>query len=222
MNQTQQSKRIWLTVICVAILTCLVLAAFLNNILSPRIMSVDELRINGAVVFDKPRIIKEFTLVDHNGKSFDLSRLTGHWTLIYFGFSHCPDICPTTLADLNRMLGHLNTEVLEKTEVVMVTVDPARDTIDILRQYVPFFNETFIGVTGEPVAIRSLADNLNVAFNKVALNGKDIQTDYTVDHTGHLILINPKAHYHGFFKPPFEPAKLKATYQTIVTMWPSM
>lgn len=222
MNQTQQDKRIWLTVTCVVILTCLVLAAFLHKILSPRTMSVDELRINGAVVFDKPRIIKEFMLVDHNGKPFDLSRLTGHWTLVYFGFSHCPDICPTTLADVNRMLVYLNAELSEKTEVVLVTVDPARDTIDILSQYVPFFNETFIGVTGEPLAIRSLADNLNVAFNKVALNGKDIQAGYTVDHTGHLILINPKGHYHGFFKPPFEPAKLKKTYQTIVTMWPSM
>ena len=222
MNQTQQNKHIWLMITSMAILTGLVLVIFLNNTLSPRTMSVDELRINGAVVFDKPRIIKDFTLVDHNGKPFDLSRLTGYWTLIYFGFSHCPDICPTTLADVNRMLEHVNAEVAEHTEVVMVTVDPDRDTVDILSQYVPFFNETFIGVTGEPLAIRSLADNLNVAFNKVALNGKDIQAGYTVDHTGHLILINPKGHYHGFFKPPFEPAKLKTTYQTIVTMWPSM
>ena len=222
MNQVQLNKRIWLTVTCIVIFICLVLALFLNKMLSPRIMSIDELRINGAVVFDKPRIIKEFELVDHKGKPFNLSRLKGHWTLVYFGFSHCPDICPTTLADLNRMLGHLNEEVAEKTEVVMVTVDPARDTVDILSQYVPFFNEAFTGVTGEFLPIRSLASNLNVAFNKVALSGKDIQTDYTVDHTGNLILINPKGHYHGFFRPPFELAKLKTTYQSIVTMWPDM
>lgn len=222
MNQTELNKRIWLTVTCIVIFICLVLVLFLNKMLSPRIMSIDELRINGAVVFDNPRIIKEFELVDHKGKPFNLSRIKGHWTLVYFGFSHCPDICPTTLADLNRMLEKLNEEIVEKTEVVMITVDPARDTVDILSQYVPFFNKTFTGVTGEFLPIRSLASNLNVAFNKVALKGKDIHTDYTVDHTGNLILINPKGHYHGFFKPPFELAKLKTTYQSIVTMWPDM
>ena len=220
MNSGQLHKRVWLAIICIVIFTCLVLALFLYKALSPHIMSANELRMNGAVVFDKPRIIKEFELVDHKGKPFNLSRIQGHWTLVYFGFSRCPDICPTTLADLNRMLGHLNEEIVEKTEVVMVTVDPARDTVDVLSQYVPFFNKAFIGVTGEFLPIRSLANNVSVVFNKVALNGNDIDTNYTVDHTGNLILINPKGHYHGFFKPPFELAKLKTTYQSIVTMWP--
>lgn len=222
MNQEQINKRIWLTVIAILIFICMVLGLFLNKMFSPRIMSVDELRINGAIVFENPRIIKDFDLLDHHGKPFNLDSLSGHWTFVYFGFTHCPDICPTTLADLNRVVGQLSPDIAGKTEVVMVTVDPARDTVDILNQYVPFFNKNFSGVTGEFLPIRSLAANLNVAFNKVALNGKDINTDYTIDHTGNLILINPKGHYHGFFKPPFELAKLKTTYQSIVTTYDHM
>lgn len=222
MNKQQIDRRNLITIACILLFITVVLSLFLNKMFSPRVMSLDELRVNGAIVFDKPRIIKDFELVDHHGSPFSVDNLKGKWTLMYFGFTHCPDICPTTLADLNRVTQQLNAEILAKTQVLMVTADPGRDTVEVLSKYIPYFNPDFIGITGEFLPIRSLASNLNVAFNKVALDGKDMQKGYTVDHTGNLILINPKGHYHGFFKPPFELAKLKTTYQSILTTFPNL
>src|SRR5690606_23657827 len=154
--------------------------------LSPRIMSVAELRVNGAIVFDKPRIINEFQLIDHNAEAFTLQNLKAKWTLVYFGFTHCPDICPTTLAKLSQVVKQLDDDIANETQVLMISVDPARDTPEKLQEYVPYFHPDFIGVTGEFVQIMSVAQNVNVAFNKVMLDD-----DYTVDHTGNIVLINP-------------------------------
>ncbi len=207
----QQRKAIWITVISCLVVMAVILVLFLHKMLSPRIMSAAELRANGAIVFDKPRIIGDFTMVDHQGRPFSLENLKGKWTLIYFGFTHCPDICPTTLAKLSQVVKQLDSDVADQTQVLMVSVDPARDTPEKLAEYVPYFHPDFVGVTGEFVQTMSLAQNVNVAFNKVMLDD-----DYTVDHTGNIVLINPYGHYHGFFRPPFELAKLKTTFQSIV------
>jgi protein SCO1/2 len=208
----RQQRGIWLTIASIFGLIALFFSLFLHKINSPRIMSPEELRVNRAITFDNPRIIKEFTLVDHRGEPFELEDLKGKWSLIFFGFTHCPDICPTTLAKLAQLMKQLDSEIAPQTQVLMVSVDPARDTPELLAQYVPYFNSDFIGVTGEFPGIMSLTRNLNVAFNKVML-----EDGYTVDHTGNIILVNPKGHYHGFFKPPFELARLKTTYSSIVS-----
>lgn len=208
----KQKKGIWLTIGTIVCVIVLFMSMFLHKILSPRLMSVDELRINRAITFENPRIIKEFSLLDHNGDAFELDDLKGKWSLVYFGFTYCPDICPTTLAKLSQVTQLLEDDILEQTQVVMVSVDPARDTPEKLAEYMNHFNKDFIGVTGDFLGIMGLTQNLNVAFNKVVL----AEGDYTVDHTGNLVLINPKGHYHGFFKPPFELATLKTTYQSIV------
>lgn len=207
----KQKRGIWLTIASIGAMVVLFLAMFLYKITSPRIMSDEELRANRAITFEAPRIIKEFSLINHRGEAFELNDLKGKWSLIYFGFTHCPDICPTTLAKLSQLVQQLDSDIAAQTQVLMVSVDPARDTPEALAQYVPYFNPDFIGVTGEFVDIMSLTQNVNVAFNKVVL-----ENDYTVDHTGNLILINPLGHYHGFFKPPFELARLKTTYSSIV------
>lgn len=190
------------------------LALFLNKMLSPRILNEQELLNNGAVEFSKPRIIAPFELIDQSGAPFTLQQLEGKWSLIFFGFTSCPDICPTTLATLSKWYNTLDSEIHENTQVVMISADPARDTPEQLQQYMAHFHDDFIGVTGELRDIRILADQLNVAFNRVSAD-----EDYTVDHSGHIVLINPYGHYHGIFKPPFELGRLKLTYQSIVTMF---
>ena len=208
----EQQKGIWITVVSIIVVITLFMGLFLHKVLSPRILSTEELHANGAIVFEKPRIINNFKLIDHNAEPFGVGDIQGKWTLIYFGFTHCPDICPTTLSQLNRLFDVLDKEIVDQTQVVMVSVDPARDTAEILSKYVPYFNKDFIGITGDFVETMKLAQNLNVAFNKVVMGD-----DYTVDHTGNLILVNPKGHYHGFFKPPFELARLKLTLTSIET-----
>ncbi len=212
----KQKRGVWVTIISILCVITLFFSMFLVKITSPRLLSKEELMVNRAITFDAPRIIKDFALLDQKGAPFTLDNLKGKWSLIYFGFTHCPDICPTTLAKLAQLEKVLEPEVGEQTQMILVSLDPARDTVDVLSDYMAYFSPEFVGVTGEFMTIMSLTRNVNVAFNKVVL-GKD--EGYTIDHTGHLVLVNPNGHYHGIFKPPFELATLKLTLQSIVLQY---
>lgn len=206
-----QKKGIRNTIIVLLSIICAILVLFTNKMLSPRIMSDEELRINGVVVFDSPRIIAPFGLVTHKGETFANSEIEGKWSLAFFGFTHCPDICPTTLATLAQVYKRLDSEIAERTQVLMVTLDPERDTVDTLAEYVPFFNEAFVGLTGESAVINALAENLYIAHMKV-----DTDDGYTVDHSANVVLIDPQGHYYGFFKPPLELARIKTALSSII------
>lgn len=207
----EQKKGIWLTIATIAAVITLFMGMFFYKITSPRILSNEQLQANRAFEFDAPRIIQKFELIDKDGNPFTIEQLKGSWSLIYFGFTHCPDVCPTTLSQLSKVMGYLDPEVREKTQVIMVGVDYERDTPEKLDEYVRYFDEDFIGLAGDFHQIMAATRNFNVAFNKVPLGD-----DYTVDHTGHLALVNPDGHYHGFFRPPFELSALKLTFESIV------
>ena len=210
-TSTQKRGITW-TLIGIVCVVTLFLSLFFNKMLSPRIISTEELMVNGAVEFEKPRIIKPFGLLDQSKRAFTNQNLESKWTLMFFGFTTCPDICPMTLATMSRVYNALDEDIRAQTQVVLLSVDPERDTPETLSKYVTHFNAEFIGVTGEFISIKRFGDNVNVAFNKVMLD-----EGYTVDHSGNIVLINPYGHYHGFFRPPFELARLKLTYQSIVT-----
>jgi len=188
----------------------LLLTLLVNKLTTPRVMTADELRLNGAVVFETPRRFDDFALRNQKGEPFTREDFVGQWSLVFFGFTHCPDICPTTMAELDRLVSKLPDDIAKETQVVLVSLDPARDTPEVLSEYVGYFDPNFIGVTGDFLTLRRFANQVNVAFNKVTVGD-----DYTVDHSGNIVLINPRGDYHGFFKPPFELAKLKATYSSI-------
>jgi protein SCO1/2 len=216
MNTPAQSKGIRLTVAIVLGFILVVVVSFVYRINQPRGMTRAELQINGLILLETPRALNDFALVSHRGEAFTPQSLEGHWTLVFFGFTHCPDICPTTMAFLNQFMGELDgTEVREDTEVVMVTVDPARDTVEQLASYVPFFNPAFTGVTGEFLDVFRLATDLNTPFRKVAGEGED----YQVDHSANVVLINPRGDYHAFFKAPLDLAKMKVTYRAARQLW---
>jgi protein SCO1/2 len=199
------------TVIAILAFILLVVWGFTWRVSQPVIMSDEELRINGAVVLSTPRIFSDFELVDHRGESFDKSRLQDVWTIVFFGFTHCPDICPTTLATLNDTYSKLKDHERQRMQIVMISIDPERDTVEKLAEYVPYFNDEFIGVTGNKHLIRRLTAELNVAYNQVPLD----TGDYTVDHSTQLVLINPKGDYHGFFKAPHSEIMLRSTWRSI-------
>lgn len=214
-TQSQQQRGIRFTIIAIVVFILVVMALFLNKILTPRHLSPIELQVNGAIQFEQPRRFKDFNLVDHRGQAFDRSRLEGKWSLIFFGFTHCPDVCPTTLASLSQWYAQLPEKMQADTQVVLVTVDPARDDVATLAQYVPYFHQDFVGVTGEFLAIKRFANQLNVAFTKVVQGD-----DYTMDHSAIVALVNPKGDYHAFFKPPLESQKLTLTYTSIRNSFP--
>lgn len=198
------------TVILLLVLVAVAMGLIVYKVTKPRVLTPVELRNYDAIVFEKPRQFSDIALTDHNGKEFTRAQLQGKWSLIFFGFTHCPDICPMTLLDLNRLLPDLPEDIRKNTQVILVSLDPARDTPEVLKEYVAAFNPDFVGVTGEFLTIRRFANEVNVAFAKVTQGD-----DYTVDHSGNLVLINPRGDYHGFFKPPFDTEKLQITYPSI-------
>ncbi len=208
-----QARGVKITIAVILAFIVGVLFTFYNRIQMPRILSEGEMRANGAWMFDTPRSFGELTLVDHQGQPFDHQRLEGQWSLVFFGFTHCPDICPTTMAFLSQFVGELPAD--EQPQVVMVTVDPARDTVEKLATYVPWFNPDFVGVTGEFMDIHRFATALNTPFRKVSGQGEN----YEVDHSANVALINPKGDYHGFFKAPQDLAKMKLTYRSALARW---
>ena len=207
----QQQAGIRRTIAIVLVFIVLVVYGFIWRMNQPVIMNDEQLRVNGAIVLDKPRIFSDFELVDHRGEVFNIDRFRDTWTMVFFGFTHCPDICPTTLAVLNDTYSKMKESEKQKLQVVMISLDPERDTVEALAEYVPYFNEEFIGITGNKHLIRRLTAEINIAYNKVPLAGDD----YTVDHSTQLVLINPKGHYHGFFKAPHSETTLRSTWRSI-------
>jgi protein SCO1/2 len=210
-----QSRNIKLTVAGLLLVIAVIVGGFVHRVSLPRIMTDSEMKINGLYMFETPRDIGDFSLIDHHGEVFDPARLEGHWTLVFFGFTYCPDICPTTMSFLNQFVTSLEGTEAADTQVVMVSVDPARDTVEQLATYVPFFNPEFTGVTGEFLDIHRFATALNTPFRKVVGEGDD----YQVDHSSNVVLINPRGDYQGFFKAPLDLAKMKVTYRSARYLW---
>jgi protein SCO1/2 len=207
----EQQAAIRRTIAMVVAFILLVVYGFIWRMNQPVIMNDDQLRANGAIVLNQPRIFSDFDLVDHRGETFNIARMQDTWTIVFFGFTNCPDICPTTLAVLNDNYSKMKDSEKDNLQIVMISLDSERDTVEKLAEYVPFFNDEFIGVTGNKHLIRRLTAEINVAYNKVPLEGQD----YTIDHSTQLVLINPKGHYHGFFKAPHSETTLRSTWRSI-------
>ncbi len=146
--------------------------------------------------------VADFSLTDSAGKPFTLARLSGAPTLLFFGFTHCPDVCPTTLVKLAQVR---KAAALPDLRVLFVSIDPQRDTPEVLGRYVHAFDPRFEGLTGDPAAISALARRFNVAVNRVELPGGD----YTMDHSAVVFLLDAGARVVAIFTPPFD-AKLMA------------
>ena len=201
-------------IICVAFMAVLV-GGVVFRIMHPPAMSRDQLNENGLFVYEIPRRFSNFALTDHHGQPFNESNLQGKWTLMFFGYTYCPDICPTTMAALNQFTELLaDTEYGADTQVVMVSVDPERDTVEQMNTYVNFFNPEFTGVTGEYINVFTLARQLNIAFSYLP-SGDEDNPSYDVSHSGEIPLINPNGHFHGFFKNPPQPEKMVETYSSV-------
>jgi protein SCO1/2 len=178
-------------------------------------MTVSEMRANGLFLFDTPRDPGEFALTNHFGEPFTAESLEGDWTLLFFGFTYCPDVCPTTMSFLAEVKDNLVGTEAASTRVVMVSVDPARDSVDQLAQYVPYFHPEFLGVTGDFPNILSFARRFNAPFRKVTSE----DGDYQIDHSANVVLINPKGDFHGFFRAPLDLAKVKVTLRSAQYYW---
>ena len=212
-GSTQKGVR-W-TIASVLLFMTVVVTSFIHRVGEPRIMSLAETRANGLFLFDTPRDPGEFSLIDHHGSPFTREDLIDQWTLIFFGFTHCPDICPTTMVELAELKAQLMGTEASDAHVVMLSVDPARDTPERLTQYVPYFHADFIGVTGDFTDILSFAQRLNAPFRKVS----EPDGAYQMEHSANVMLMNPRGDYHGFFRAPLDIPKMRVTLRSTQYLW---
>lgn len=157
-------------------------------------------------VLERPRPVPDFQLLDQDGVAVDGSMLRGRWSVLFFGFTHCPDVCPTTLYSLKRAVAELD----QPPQVIFVSVDPMRDTVERIAPYVRYFDPAFIGLTGELADVQALTDGLGVAVAYVPLaTGEGGGAEgYTVDHTASLFVIDPQGRLAALLHAPHHPAAL--------------
>lgn len=165
----------------------------------------------------KPRPMPPFTLEGTAGYPIDLDHLAGHWTYLFFGFTHCASICPVTMAELATMYRSISHHKnLPKPLVVMITLDPKRDDIKRMKDYVQSFHPEFVGASGGERDIQSLAHYLGVAYTYVKSNAQKRTDDYSIEHTGAIMLLNPRGELVAFFTPPHRAEGLVQDYQYLV------
>jgi protein SCO1/2 len=131
---------------------------------------------------------RDFRLTDHNGRVRTLADFKGKVVAIFFGYTHCPDVCPTTLSDFAAALQQMGPQAA-RVQVIFVTLDPQRDTPDLLKQYVPAFNPDFLGMFTDPDSLKKLADEYKVVYQKTSVKGVD---DYLIDHSAGTYIYDPK------------------------------
>lgn len=187
-----------------------VLAAVAAGIGAAALLGMREpIALRSGTALAEPRAIADFELIDQRGGAFGRQALAGHWSLVFTGFTNCPDICPTTLTLLATLGKRLRRDDLQ---LVFVSVDPDRDTPSQLAQYVGHFDSAMIGATGTTAQIDRLCAELGLAY---VLN-PGTAGEYTVDHSTALVLIDPKVRVAAYFQPPHDPDALVADLSALM------
>lgn len=193
-------KKNWLLILA------LVVAATAGGVLAYLQQGADPAppETDGALL-DTPRSIPHLELTDHHGADWTPARFEGDWTLVFFGFTNCPDVCPQSMIQMNQVDRILRDNGrVNPPSVVFVTVDPVRDTPEQLAEYVPYFNEEFLGVTGDPEDIATLTEAMGIPFMPPEEEGAD---DYLVDHGAALTLVGPDGNIRAYFNATHETAR---------------
>ena len=162
----------------------------------------------------RARELPDFSLIDQQGRVFGSANLRGHWSLLFFGYTNCPDFCPTTLTTLaavQKRLRAANAPVLP--QVIVVSVDAKRDTPEQLKKYVPYFDPEFIGLTAaDQPSIEAVAKKLGVAV----VIGPASGGNYTVDHSGAIFVLTPDGRLSAVLTGPFSVDALQSDFERIV------
>lgn len=177
----------------------------------------EELRAFGYTGYPTPRPIPAFELVAADGSAFTPAQLRGRWSLVFFGYANCPDICPVTMSVLGNAARRLEADGEAGFQGVLVSVDPERDTPEALARYVAAFSAGFVGVTGEIADIRAFASSLHAGFAKAPV--ADSTLGYLMDHSSQLAVIAPDGRHDGFVRGPFDTAAIAALVEALQDRW---
>ncbi|QPI07872.1 SCO family protein [Stutzerimonas stutzeri] len=164
------------------------------------------------LLLPRERAIPPLELVDQDGQRFDTRSLQGRWHILFFGFTACPDICPTTLSDMRRLFSQLPKETRDQLQLVLITADPARDTPQQLKTYLDYYRGGFNGLTGDMEQLQRLSRALGLPF----VPASETQGDYSVSHSGNLALVGPDGTLRGHIRAPLQLAGLRRMLPQIV------
>jgi len=223
MMNNLQKKALLLTVILAAITTL----AYLYSGRPPDpagAPGVDTLRqYHNLTLFHVTREIAPFEFLDHHNQPFSNDRLRGKWSLLFFGFTHCPDICPPTLYQLKTFLEQLGNDPA-RPQVIFISVDPQRDTPGVIREYLQRFHPDFIGAVGGEAGLVRLAKYLGIYFEKQHQQ-PDLHAgheqhgqakDYSINHSGSVLVVNPRGQLAGLFSTPHDAGKMVDAWQRLL------
>ncbi len=165
-----------------------------------------------AVMRDQFKPIRTFHLVDQNNAAFDETNLKHRWSFVFFGYTSCPDICPNTLSVLSATRQLLKEETRQNTQFVFVSVDPERDTQEVLKSYMNYFNKRFTGATADKPEIDKLTRQFGASYKR------DAPTEsgpYTISHTSAVFLVDPYKRHIATFSQPHYAATIASLYEKI-------
>lgn len=171
--------------------------------------------------FDTPRPLPPFELLRHDGSALTNESLKGHWTLVFIGFTHCPDVCPTTLAQLKVAQNQWQAlPEASRPRVLFVSVDPERDSPELTGKYAHAFHPDSLAATGEPAKLQAFARSLSLVFMKQPPENADAPNRYSVDHSAALAVIDPQGRMAGVIPPDhsthsFNPQAIAADFITL-------
>lgn len=201
------------TVFILVALVALILGLTVNKVLNGRSEGNSADLIDaGIILLPQSRAVPDVQMTDQDGQPVALDSLKGKWSLLFFGYTYCPDICPTTLAQLRQVKSELPKEAVERLQVVLVSVDPNRDTPTQLKQYLGYFDKDFRGLTGSVEDTQTLSNGLSIPF----IPADTSKPGYTVDHSANLAIVGPDGRQRGFVRAPFNNQKLVAQLPVLV------
>lgn len=202
------------TVFILVALVALVLGLTVNKVLSGKGQGDPTALIDaGIILLPQSRTLPAVKMLDQDGQPVVIDELKGKWSLLFFGYTFCPDICPTTLAQLRQIKSELPKETVEQLQVILVSVDPNRDTPQQLKQYLGYFDKDFKGLTAASVEdLQKLANAVSIPF----IPADTSKPNYTVDHSGNLAVIGPDGTQRGFIRAPLNNQKLVAQLPVMV------
>lgn len=170
------------------------------------------LQQEGVQLFGRALPVTDAGFINQLGQPTRLSDLQGRHLLVFFGYTFCPDVCPTAFMDLGRTWRQLPEAVREQWQVVFVSIDPQRDTPQALAPYMAYFNKTFMALTGNEASLQQLAAELNAVYNKVE---RAEGQPYLMDHSANLAIIDRQGGYRGYIAPPHGAARMVPLLQAL-------
>ncbi|MAE35930.1 MAG: cytochrome c oxidase assembly protein [Oceanospirillaceae bacterium] len=158
--------------------------------------------------------VGDLSFINEYGDAVSLADLKGRWSLLFFGYTYCPDICPMTLMHMNRLMKRLSEAEREQLNVVLVSVDPERDKPEQLGQYMDYFNPEFKALTGNPDNMKKLAAQLNAFYARVDRE----DGGYLMDHSANIVLLDSELNYRGYIEPPHDPERMLPVIRSVLAL----